>query len=198
MRSSISTLSRRFTSTLPTAQLKAEASASVRPAAVRSPLKTGHDRRFVVAAWLLPAEVTRVEGVGPSDEIVGPLLPAQYRPAPAFVSAANFYFQSFGALSIVKINAAWFNVRERGSFAGIFGIMIQLGRFLAFFVGAQLLARYAWQSAFFVPSVLLLVLFVLLWGYKPFQTVLKAQDIPIKWPGLHNTILRMPPAVARE
>jgi OPA family glycerol-3-phosphate transporter-like MFS transporter len=77
------------------------------------------------------------------------------------VSAANFYFQSFGALSIVKINAAWFNVRERGGFAGIFGIMINLGRWLAFFVGAQLLARYAWQSAFFVPSIALLVLFVL-------------------------------------
>src|SRR5438445_9683409 len=28
----------------------------------------------------------------------------------AFVSAANYYFQSFGALSIVKVNAAWFNV----------------------------------------------------------------------------------------
>jgi OPA family glycerol-3-phosphate transporter-like MFS transporter len=79
----------------------------------------------------------------------------------SFVSAANFYFQSFGALSIVKINAAWFNVKERGSFAGIFGIMIQLGRLLAFFVGAQLLARYAWQSAFFVPSLALVALFIL-------------------------------------
>src|SRR6267378_3561367 len=59
----------------------------------------------------------------------------------AFVSATNYYFQSFGALSIVKINAAWFNVRERGSFAGIFGIMIQLGRLLPFAVGAQLLAH---------------------------------------------------------
>ena len=38
--------------------------------------------------------------------------------------ACNHYFQSFGALSIVKINAAWFHVSERGSFAGIFGIMM--------------------------------------------------------------------------
>ena len=29
--------------------------------------------------------------------------------------ALNHYFQSFGALSIVKINAAWFHVRERGT-----------------------------------------------------------------------------------
>ncbi len=45
----------------------------------------------------------------------------------AVLWGANNYFQSFGALSIVKINAAWFRVSERGSFAGIFGIMIQSG-----------------------------------------------------------------------
>ena len=31
--------------------------------------------------------------------------------------ACNHYFQSFGALSIVKINAAWFRIGERGQFA---------------------------------------------------------------------------------
>src|SRR5206468_2241005 len=36
----------------------------------------------------------------------------------AVLWALNHYFQSFGALSIVKINAAWFKVTERGSFAG--------------------------------------------------------------------------------
>jgi lactate permease len=39
--------------------------------------------------------------------------------------------------------------------------------------------------------------FVLLWGYKPIQTALAAYNIPINWPGLHNTILRVPPAVGR-
>src|SRR5512141_3019759 len=28
--------------------------------------------------------------------------------------SANMYFQSFGALSVVKVNASWFHVRERG------------------------------------------------------------------------------------
>ena len=28
----------------------------------------------------------------------------------------NMYFQSFGAVSIVKVNSAWFHVRERGTF----------------------------------------------------------------------------------
>jgi OPA family glycerol-3-phosphate transporter-like MFS transporter len=79
----------------------------------------------------------------------------------AVVSAVNYYFQSFGALSIVKINAGWFNVRERGTFAGIFGIMIQFGRLLPFAVGAQLLAHFAWPSIFFVSAAALAVFFVL-------------------------------------
>ena len=72
----------------------------------------------------------------------------------------NHYFQSFGALSIVKINASWFHVSERGSFAGIFGIMIQGGRTLAFSVGPFVLAALPWQYVFWVPSVALAVLFV--------------------------------------
>jgi MFS transporter, OPA family, glycerol-3-phosphate transporter len=44
----------------------------------------------------------------------------------------NGYFQSFGALSIVKVNAQWFHLRERGTFAGIFGILIRLGLILSF------------------------------------------------------------------
>jgi OPA family glycerol-3-phosphate transporter-like MFS transporter len=49
--------------------------------------------------------------------------------------AMNMYFQSFGAVSIVKVNSGWFHVRERGVFGGIFGILISLGIFLAFQVG---------------------------------------------------------------
>lgn len=37
------------------------------------------------------------------------------------------YMQAFGAPGMVKINAAWFRRQERGSFAGIFGGMINLG-----------------------------------------------------------------------
>jgi L-lactate transport len=43
---------------------------------------------------------------------------------------------------------------------------------------------------------LLLVVFVLLWA-KAFPAQLKTTDIPINWPGLHNTIQRMPPVVAK-
>lgn len=49
--------------------------------------------------------------------------------------SVNMYFQSFGAVAIVKVNAHWFHVRERGVFGGIFGILISAGIFLAFQVG---------------------------------------------------------------
>jgi OPA family glycerol-3-phosphate transporter-like MFS transporter len=53
--------------------------------------------------------------------------------------ACNMYFQSFGAVAIVKVNAPWFHVRERGGFSGIFGTMISSGLFFAFTVNGWLL-----------------------------------------------------------
>jgi len=50
----------------------------------------------------------------------------------SIVYALNMYFQSYGAVAIVKVNAAWFHVRERGVFGGIFGILISLGLYFAF------------------------------------------------------------------
>jgi OPA family glycerol-3-phosphate transporter-like MFS transporter len=49
-----------------------------------------------------------------------------------FLYAANMYFQSFGAVSIVTVKAPWFHVRERGTFSTIFGVMISLGVYFAF------------------------------------------------------------------
>jgi OPA family glycerol-3-phosphate transporter-like MFS transporter len=46
--------------------------------------------------------------------------------------AMNMYFQSYGAVSIVKLNAHWFHVKERGVFSGIFGTLISLGIYFAF------------------------------------------------------------------
>lgn len=80
---------------------------------------------------------------------------------------ANMYFQSFGAVSIVKVNAHWFHVRERGGFSGIFGTMISSGIFLAFTVNGWILDvladrypndRMQWV-VFTVPGGLLLLFF---------------------------------------
>src|SRR5271155_1257049 len=44
---------------------------------------------------------------------------------------------------------------------------------------------------------LLLVVLVLLWGYKPFQAVLNHATISVGWPLLHNQVLMMPPVVTK-
>src|SRR5438128_5773708 len=46
--------------------------------------------------------------------------------------ALNMYFQSYGAVSIIKVKAHWFHVRERGVFGAIFGTLISFGVFFAF------------------------------------------------------------------
>ena len=38
-------------------------------------------------------------------------------PVLSVLYAVNMYFQSYGAVSIVKVNATWFHVRERGGFS---------------------------------------------------------------------------------
>jgi lactate permease len=44
---------------------------------------------------------------------------------------------------------------------------------------------------------LLLVVVVLLWGWKPMQVPLNSVSMPIPWPGLHNLIARIPPVTAK-
>src|SRR6202142_1257699 len=44
----------------------------------------------------------------------------------------NMYFQSYGAVSIIKVKAYWFHVRERGVFGAVFGTLISLGVYFAF------------------------------------------------------------------
>src|ERR1022692_3193751 len=46
--------------------------------------------------------------------------------------ALNMYFQSYGAVSIIKVKAYWFHVRERGVFGAIFGTLISFGVYFAF------------------------------------------------------------------
>jgi OPA family glycerol-3-phosphate transporter-like MFS transporter len=76
---------------------------------------------------------------------------------------ANMYFQSFGAVSIVKVNGSWFHLRERGTFGGIFGILISLGLFFAYdggkWITDGLPDNLEWL--FFIPAGILLVFFAL-------------------------------------
>ena len=74
--------------------------------------------------------------------------------------AVNMYFQSFGAVSIVKINAPWFHVRERGVFGAIFGILISLGVYFAFDIGKMIVDALPVQWVFFIPAGMLCVAWV--------------------------------------
>ncbi len=72
--------------------------------------------------------------------------------------AVNMYFQSFGAVAIVKCNAPWFHVRERGVFGAIFGILISLGIYFAFDIGYMILEAdsLGLVPLFAIPAALLL------------------------------------------
>ncbi len=85
------------------------------------------------------------------------------------------YSQAFGAPGMLKINAAWFERRERGWFSGVFGGMIQLGAIGVGQLGALLLVGFTiplvgiavhaldWRSMFIVPPAILGVILVLAW-----------------------------------
>src|SRR5262245_30253176 len=80
------------------------------------------------------------------------------------IRGVDGYLQAFGAPGMVKINTAWFSHRERGRFSGIFGFMINLGRFGIFSLGPALLAGFTvaglltvpplhWRWLFWTPSI---------------------------------------------
>ncbi|PTX92261.1 MFS transporter [Opitutus sp. ER46] len=77
----------------------------------------------------------------------------------------NGYVQSFGAPGFIKINSAWFSEKQRGTFAGIFGFMINLGRLAANKLLPLLLVGFAifgmihvpaqhWRWLFWIPAII--------------------------------------------
>lgn len=92
--------------------------------------------------------------------------------------ALNMYFQSFGAVAIVKVNSSWFHVKERGVFGGIFGILISLGLYFAFdwsqyivnFVEKIDPANPSYWFVFWVPAAILIFWFI--------YDILKLRDYP--------------------
>ena len=80
----------------------------------------------------------------------------------ATVWTLNMYFQSYSALSLIKVNSGWFHVTERGVFSAIFGSMIQSGRaaVYALFTTAFVVAL-PWQWRFFIPAVVVAIMAIL-------------------------------------
>ncbi|WP_163996930.1 MFS transporter [Pyxidicoccus caerfyrddinensis] len=79
----------------------------------------------------------------------------------SFLYAVNMYFQSFGAVSIVKVNASWFHVRERGQLGGVFGILISLGVYFAYDWSRLVVQAAPVYWVFFVPAAILAAFLVL-------------------------------------
>lgn len=98
----------------------------------------------------------------------------------ASVWSLNQYFQSYSALSLIKVNASWFHIAERGRFSAIFGSMIQSGRAGILSLGGLLVALGPWQFVFFAPAAIMAVMGVLTYlvvqdgpeqaGHEPFDT----------------------------
>ncbi len=106
-----------------------------------------------------------------------------------FIWIANGYAQAFGAPGMVKINAAWFDRTERGTFAGIYGFMIQLGLISINYLGPALLSgftiffwtvpRLHWKWLFWVPpfiAAFMAILMVLLVKETPEEAGFPAVD----------------------
>ncbi len=89
------------------------------------------------------------------------LLAAHFVVIFSILYAMNMYFQSFGAVAIVKVNAPWFHVRERGVFGAIFGILISLGIYFAFDVGDMILKGMGLVWVFFMPAIMLGIFWIL-------------------------------------
>lgn len=75
------------------------------------------------------------------------------------VWASNYFFQTLGALSISKNNAAFWQLKERGFASGVFGALIQIGRILAATLCPVILLFLPWPWAFFIPAMLLVLAF---------------------------------------
>ncbi len=60
------------------------------------------------------------------DKLHLPLVPTF-----SILYAMNMFFQSYGAVSIIKVKAYWFHVRERGIFGSIFGTFLSFGIYFA-------------------------------------------------------------------
>ncbi|MGA2137862.1 MAG: MFS transporter [Verrucomicrobiia bacterium] len=110
----------------------------------------------------------------------------------SLIYSMNMYFQSYGAVSIIKVKAYWFHVRERGVFGAIFGTLISIGAYFAFDWGQAVVemtkvhpqSQSGWFSSlihgiftgkstpvdatwavFFVPAAILIVWAMLDWWF---------------------------------
>jgi OPA family glycerol-3-phosphate transporter-like MFS transporter len=93
------------------------------------------------------------------------------------IRGCDGYAQAFGAPGMIKVNTAWFPRSERGRFAGVFGLMIQIGQITINTMGPMILAGMTiplifvtlrippddWRWLFWIPPCLVAVVVVLMY-----------------------------------
>lgn len=114
----------------------------------------------------------------------------------AIAYSLNQYFQSFCAVAVSKVNAAWFHVRERGVFGGIWNTVLASGYFMAWGIGGYVMHVFPWYFVFIVPALCMLVMWTIMFflvrnkpseaGYKDFDTGDASsadpdKDKPVDW-----------------
>lgn len=77
------------------------------------------------------------------------------------IYACNNFFQTFCTSAICKVAVNWYNIRERGYFSGVFGVIISLGFYFAYQVNGVVYGTMHWCWIFFIPAAQLAVFGVL-------------------------------------
>ena len=127
-------------------------------------------RRMMLISVAGSASMNFLMGLCMNQVLATQLIPASaLTPLYALLYSINMYFQSIGAVAIVKVNANWFHLSERGRFGGTFGAMISMGLFLAFDVSHRVLNLAAGAGpngmdakwwVFYTPALALGIIFV--------------------------------------
>lgn len=129
---------------------------------VNGPLTDRKGGRFSILAAAFGAAVANLlMGLAVWAKLHGHLSDSSMFWALVVLYPANMYFQSFGAVAIVKVNAHWFHVRERGTFGAIFGILISLGIYFAYDWSGLIVKHNPANWAFIAPGLALGVMWLM-------------------------------------
>ena len=93
------------------------------------------------------------------------------------IRGADGYSQAFGSPGMIKVNTAWFARSERGRFAGVYGLMIQVGQISINALGPWLLLGHTimlfgrpvliggnWQWLFWIPPAIVALVVLLMYA----------------------------------
>ena len=111
-----------------------------------------------------------------------------------FIWSTNYFFQTLGALSIVRLNASFWQIHERGTASGIFGALIQIGRLLVATTCPLILLFLPWPYVFFIPSGLLAIAFLFVWRFvyeSPEDMGVHYFDEPSKHLSIRETVRKV-------